>query len=232
MANLIIDKIMKFRILTLEVTKTANIPNGLPFRWLTHHVKEIFMALLPDIEINNSSKVEISFGPRGEEAIFDGILGVTNCFVENFDFYNFYLLSPKEQDLVILDEIQKALISICLRNSNNQVAVDSIKNTICKIIDIGVELDININKLTKTTYDKRYRFKIYRILDRTVGEAWRCHATDYNSQKEVDIWMTNVPSYINRNSYFKKAEIINNTYTIYNHLSKITFEINIEELFA
>ena len=77
---------MRFKILKIEASQAVKNQFEPPFRWMAHHVKEIYMEMLPDVVINGSQLIEIDCGPQGDEEIFDNILGSTNHFVEDFDF--------------------------------------------------------------------------------------------------------------------------------------------------
>ena len=128
-------KTMKLNILTMENSEMAraNIPpNVLPFRWLAHHVSEIFLMLLPKIDMNGSSKISVIFGQRGQEVAFDNVFGVTNYFIEDFDFKTFYSLSSHEQELTLLTELTKALLFIANRKEENKIISDLITATAYK----------------------------------------------------------------------------------------------------
>ncbi|SCW74044.1 hypothetical protein SAMN04487970_103766 [Paenibacillus tianmuensis] len=127
---------MKSNLLTLESTELADIPqNVLPFRHVVYHIKELFMTFLPPIEINNSSKVEISFGPRGDESIFDGVLGVTNIFIEDFNFNNFYKLDKSKQEKEVLKIIVDSLCELSLRRNEDTSIINTIKMAANKVIE-------------------------------------------------------------------------------------------------
>ena len=219
-----IDK-MKFKILTLETTKLANIPNELlPFRWVTHHVKEIFMALLPNIEINGSSKIEISFGSRGDEVIFDNVLGVTNFFIEDFDFLKFYSLTKNKQDIIIIEAIKDSLLAINKSQGNDLSVVNAIIMTANDVIHSDFKLQIPINRLGKKSSDKNYEVSVIRNLSAEVGEAWSCLIKNKKTNLISEKWITKVPDYLDRIDYFKTAEIKKDVYTIFNSFGKQVFQ--------
>lgn len=106
---------MSLKILTLQESDEAALTMGVRIRHLSHHITQIFMELLPKIDINGSSKIVVSLGPRGDEDLFDNVLGSTNIFVERFDFKNFLSLSRLNQDIELLEELRRALIVIATK---------------------------------------------------------------------------------------------------------------------
>ena len=220
---------MKLRTLTMEDSEmaTANTPpNVLPFRWLTHHVSEIYLMLLPKIEINGSSKISIIFGQIGQEVAFDNMFGVTSYFIEDFDFKNFYSLSSHEKELVLLAELKKSLLLIANRKKENKFISDLITATADEVIRSGFNLQIPIKKLEKNSADRRFKMIVHRILNANVGEAWRCTIIDKSVSTETEMWMTEVPDYLDRTDYYKRAEVKGNVYMIFDNLGRLTFQTN------
>ncbi len=81
---------MNLSMLILQESDAAALNESICIRHLGHHITQIFMTLLPKVNINGSSKIVVSLGPRGDEDVFDNVLGVTNIFIEDFDFKLFY----------------------------------------------------------------------------------------------------------------------------------------------
>lgn len=221
---------MKLKTLILQESEAAKKQKRqIPFRWLTHHLSEIYVSLLPDININNSSKITIEFGQQGDEVAFDAMFGCTNVFVEDFDFNKFYSSSPQERNMMLLDEITESLIAIYKRKGENTVDIQSIISTAEKVIETGFCLDTVIKKLQKTTKDKKQKIEIHRILNSEVGEAWKCLVmSDKDSFLLAEKWMTDVPDYLDRTDFFKNAEIKDGFYTIFNALGQAVFQIKID----
>ncbi|WP_218171930.1 hypothetical protein [Pseudomonas yamanorum] len=89
---------MNLNILILQESDEAALNEGIRIRHLGHHITQIFMTLLPKVNINGSSKIVVSLGPRGDEDLFDNVLGVTNIFIEDFDLKHFLSLDRLSQD--------------------------------------------------------------------------------------------------------------------------------------
>jgi hypothetical protein len=220
---------MNLNTLILQESEGIKISKDkIPFRWLTHHVSEIYINLLPKININNSSKIVIEFGAPGiNEYVVDSVLGCSNIFIENFDFDKFYSLSTHERNLVLINEIKNNLISIYQRRNSNIQDVQSIISTADKVIETGFNLDIKISKLQKTTEDKTKKIEIHRILNSVVGEAWKCVVLNRKDSSIKEKWMTEVPDFLDRTDFFKKSKIQNNFYMIYGNTDRVTFKIEI-----
>ncbi|MGY2373663.1 hypothetical protein ACW9IB_04080 [Pseudomonas sp. SDO524_S393] len=213
---------MNLNLLTLQESDISAKRDGIRVRQLSHHITQIFMELLPKIEINGSSKIVVSLGPRGDEDLFDNVLGVTNIFIENFDFDNFLSMNRVNQDKQLLEELRQALIAIATKREKNSTTVNIINSTADAVLQSHFELETQIKKLSKSSKDKKRKFSVYRIFNSAVGEGWYCK--EDSNQKEKT-WMHELPSFIDRQDFFKTAEINENGYHVKNRLGKITFEI-------
>jgi hypothetical protein len=67
---------------------------------------------------------------------------------------------------------------------------------------------------------------VHRILNANVGEAWRCTIIDKSVSTETEMWMTEVPDYLDRTDYYKRAEVKGNVYMIFDNLGCLTFQTN------
>ena len=78
---------MKLNKLILQESEMArkNNTNSEPFRWMAHHVAEIYIYLLPKININESSKITLEFGASTpNDVFFDAILGCLDIKTSSF----------------------------------------------------------------------------------------------------------------------------------------------------
>lgn len=213
---------MNLSLLTLQESEISASRDCIRIRQLSHHITQIFMSLLPKIKINGSSKIVVSLGPRGDEDLFDNVLGVTNIFVENFDFDKFLSMDRVNQEKILLEELRQALIAIATKKEKNPTTVDIINSTAEAVLQCHFEQETPIKKLSKSSQDKKRKFNVYRTLSAAVGEGWYCK--EDSTQKEK-IWMHELPSFIDRRDLFKTAEINENGYHIKNRLGKIIFEV-------
>lgn len=181
------------------------------------------MALLPKIEINGSSKIVVSLGPRGDEDLFDNVLGVTNIFVEHFDFKKLLTLDRFNQDKQLLEELRQALVAIATKKESNSKVVDVINSTAEAVLKTHFELETPIKKLSKSSKNKKHKINVYRILNAAVGEGWYCEEQSEITNK---IWMHELPGFIDRSDLFKSAEINETSYQIKNRMGKVVFEVS------
>ncbi|PBI92396.1 hypothetical protein BSF41_08780 [Flavobacterium sp. ACN2] len=222
---------MKFKLLTLEVTSLADLPaNAIPFRFKVYFIKEIFMAFLPAIEINNSSKIEITFGPKGNDNEFDGALGCTNVYIEDFNFKEFYNYNLEKQQNEILEIIVFQLIKLIEKQGKNFVLTDIIRETAKRVIESKFDLKISIKRLSKITPNKLYKINVYRCLNAKVGESWICEKENRKNKLIMESLMTKVPGFLYRRDFFKVAQISNTGYIVYNRFEIAVFNLNLQEL--
>ncbi|WP_141674146.1 hypothetical protein [Gilliamella sp. wkB112] len=223
---------MNFNLLTIETSKQASIPvKVLPFRYMAYYIKEIYMALLPKININNSSKIEIIFGAKSEDDVeWDNMLGVTSIFVEDFDFKSFYSIPSSAQELTILNYIDIKLQEIVSRTSNQAHTIELIKETSKKVVETNFALKILIKKLSKGLFNRKYNINIYRILNREVGEGWLLEVIDKKESIIYKEWLEETPNYLDRRDYYGKALLQSNTYVIFNKLGQKTFSVDLSFL--
>ena len=217
-----------FTLLALEQTRESFTKKEPLFRWKVYHVKELFMAFLPKMEINNSSKIQLNFGIKGDEYEVNSVLGVTNTFVEGFDFEAFNELDIREQEFLILNIIVDKLCEISQRNGVNIEKINIIKETSSKVVEVNFDLTLHIKRLSKRSPNREYTVNVYRCLNSSCGESWRCDIKNNKSGEVVQKWMTKIPDYIYMNDFFKRVEITNTEYVIYNSFSEIEFQTSLE----
>lgn len=215
---------MSLKILTLQESDEAALTTGVRIRHLSHHITQIFMEFLPKIDINGSSKIVVSLGPRGDEDLFDNVLGSTNIFVESFDFKKFLSLNRRSQDIELLEELRRALIAIATKRESNDAIVEQINQTAEKVLKTNFQLETPVKKLSKTSKNKKHKINIFKVLNAEVGESWYCQDQIFPKNK---IWMHELPGFIDRSDFFKTAELVENSYLIKNRLGKIVFELPI-----
>jgi hypothetical protein len=221
---------MKFSILTLQASEETKIPkNVLPFNWTIHHVKEIYLKVFPkNIEVNNSSKIAIIYGPQGDEPVFDNVLGVTSYFVEDFNFDAFYKLNDNDRENMILESINNVIIDITKRTTKDKNIINEIENAATKVKENKFNMEIEVSKLSKITFDKKYKINIYRVLNKEVGESWKYKKIDRKTKTVVEEnWLKEIPDYLDKTDYYKKAEINEKEYIIYDNLNRVTYKMKI-----
>ncbi|WP_295522003.1 hypothetical protein [uncultured Stenotrophomonas sp.] len=209
---------MKLRHLDLGTTRLAVQPRGAePFRRTAHHVAKVFMALLPSIELNGSSKVMIGFGPRGDEALFDGALGVTSRCIEDFDFSRFDALDARGKEQALLDVVTSTLLSL----PGADTAKGKIEAARVLTLESGFTSRMLVRKLSQRSASHAVR--VHRVLGRAVGESWYCEVTDRSNGNRLEVAMGDVPGYLDRREFFASSRLDGDVFTVFSRLKRETF---------
>lgn len=164
---------MTFRHLDLHLTGLAvQAPDAAPFRHTAHHVAEVFMAFLPRIKLNRSSKIAIGFGPRGDEDIFDSVLGVTSRYIEDFDVARFDALDARGKEEALLEAFTGVLCTL----PGADAAREHIEAARVQTLESGFTRRILVKKLSQRS--GAHAVCVYRVLGRECGETWYCELAD------------------------------------------------------
>ncbi len=223
---------MKFRHLDINKSNISfDGKDNKPFRFYCYHIAEMFMELLPLIEINNSSKIAIVFGKKDKfDTEFDGIDGVTSVFVENFDFNYFYNSNKEEQNHIILENIKNTLVEIYKRRGKDVSVIKMIEETANKLIECNFNLKIPIKRLSKSSKDRKYKINVYRVLNNEIGEGGLCEVYNKSENKTYETWLTNNPSFVDIKELFRKVSIDDELFTIFTRFDKIVSQIEYREI--
>lgn len=219
---------MYLTLLVLQGSDAAVVPQGARIRQLGHHITQMFMALLPKVEIGGSGKIVVSLGPRGDQAVFDNVLGVTNIFVEDFDFTHFSSLDRSSQDRRLLDALRGALVAIAARSDGNGEVVTLIDCTADAISNAGLQLLVPIKRLAKRSQDGQ-RVAVFKLLRSDVGEGWYCEVASQGDAEAERVWMHEVPGFIDRRDLFKSAELGEGAYRVRDRLGHVTFQMRLRD---
>jgi len=220
---------MYLTLLVLQESEAAVVPQGACIRRLSHHITQMFMALLPKVQIGGASKIVVSLGPRGDAAVFDNVLGVTNIFVEDFDFAHFLALDRPSQDMRLLDALRGALVAIAARSGGNGEVVKLIDSTADAISNAGSQLLVPIKRLAKRSQDGQWNVAVFKLLRSDVGEGWYCEVASQGDAKAERVWMHEVPGFIDRRDLFKSAELGEGAYRVRNRLGHVAFEMQLRD---
>lgn len=137
------------------------------------------------------------------------------------------LLSPEQEEEYILTIIECALVDIAKRSNADALTIKEIQNTSRIIRESGFYYEKKIDRLCKSSADRRYRAEIYRCLGREIGEAWRLQVTKKGGE-DYTTWITAVPDYLDRTDFFKKSKWEEDIFQIEDNLGVQTFSIKIE----
>lgn len=220
---------MRFRELRIEASKRISdhgiIEPGYSFRSTTHHVREIFTALLPSSYVLDGSSVfQITCGPRGEESQYRQCLGSSEYYVEDFEFSSYAKADPAGRERMILATVERALSDIATRaNADSSV----VKTTAAAVLEHNFQLTTEIKKLRKGLGTSGNKLQVYRSLASEFGEAWYARITDRHGSLLAEREMNKKPDSLDRRDYFKAAELIEGSYVVRDHLGKETFRLDV-----
>ncbi len=179
---------MRLRDLVIQESRLAATPDGEPFRWTTHHVAEVFLALLPkQFVLDGSVKVQITCGPRGDEPKCQQMLGSTEYFNEGFDFNFYYDQPPCDRQEVILRLIEDSFIDIMSYCDPLEGTRFQLRDTVAAVREHDFALSIPSHKLSRSAPGRKVRVNVFRNLSHELGEVWSIRvvgATNRSSMKD------------------------------------------------
>lgn len=217
---------MKLTMLAVEAATDMSTPNGLPFRWSAHHVREGVLALLPrGLDVDGSSKIQITCAPgRARSRQYWQALGASEYVVEDVDFGRLAGLPSRERDICLLGLIEGALIDLAGRHHRGHAVETAIREACEALRRQDFRLDLPVPRLAKSSRDRTARARVVRCLNRDAGEAWRVEITT-NSGAEPDIrWMTERPHYLDMRDVFARSEWAQGRFIVRDRLGRITYE--------
>lgn len=220
---------MYLSMLAIEASDGAQVPEGLVFRWAAHHVKEVYLALMPKkFVLDGSSKVQITCGPKGAELQYQQVLGASNYYAE-LDFALFNRVLPTERDEMALGVLEASLIAMgrCQRDWSD--TKESVVNaTAAMVRERDFRLCLPVRKLSKTL-PRKCKIDVYRNLSREDGEAWSCEIRDKEKVIHKE-WLGKRPNYLNRTDFYKRSGIVGSLFQIQCRLGIVVFELDVGKI--
>ncbi len=175
------------------------------------------MAFLPDIELNRSSKIAIGFGPRGEDEIFDGMLGTTSRYVEDFDFARFEALDAHGKDEALLEALTDVLLSL----PGADTVREHIEAARVQTLESGFTHRALVKKLSQRS--TTHAVRVHRVLGRACGETWYCEIIDRSNGSRVEVPMGDTPGYLDRREFFASSRLDDGAFTVFSRLKRESF---------
>ncbi|THJ31585.1 hypothetical protein E8K88_14830 [Lampropedia aestuarii] len=217
---------MKISTFAIEAAKNAREASEKPFRWSAHHVKELIFFYLKGVDLDGSSKIQLTFGePEENELVYSKILNASNYYIVDFDKKAYDKLSEKEREMYVLKESIIALKAIAELNQRVDV-VGFLSEVEKKIIDSDFYLLVHVKKLDKIHKIKNIKYKVNRVINREVGEGWQC-IVDVNGEVRK-LWMHKIPHFLDMTEVFKRSDCSSQKYSIYDRLGKERFFVTHE----
>jgi hypothetical protein len=199
------------------------------FHLTGHHVKELLLHFLPhDYVLDGSSKFCAIFGPKPQgEKEWSTLLGVTVCYVENFDVEQYKRQSIATQQETILVELTNAMIRVARASDVNfaaiQKAADAVRNS-------NFYSEMLIKKLSRKTKDRKFHVEVFRRLGSGIGETWEMRVSDAKGHLLGTEQITESPGHLDRTSHFSRSQWIDNVFQILDtRLQRVQYEFNISK---
>lgn len=203
-----------------------------PVIFQTHHITEIFMSFLPQIDLDGSQKIVILFQdkPEGYENryICHKAFHVSEYYVDEFSLKQLNNLKPEDANMFFLDIIVEALSNIATESNARQEIIEIIKQTAEKVVNCNFELTLSINKLSKT-YQKQYKAIVYRQLNKS-GELWYVEIENLRSRNKVKYDIMKKPTHVSLVDYYKRSLWEEGGFIILDRLNNISATINANQI--
>lgn len=218
--------------LNMIAIETAHgLPKRVPlFRWTAHHVKEIFLAMLPHkFNLDGSGKVQITCGPRHDEPQYHQVLGTSNYFKEDFDFVAYYAMKPTQREEAILKLIQECFTDIARRHGQHENEAHI--SPTCEAVRLSqFRLALDVKKLSRRFRSAKIKIWIRRVLSRDEGESWRCDVIHQAKGLLYSEWLGEHPSYLYGAGLYKQSRLDGFDFEIRDALGKVRYQLNLRNI--
>ena len=174
------------------------------FRPTGHHVCELLLHYIGrDFILDGSSKFSATFGQRPDyDEPFHTVLGVTSYYVEDFDVANHMTRPIEEQQEAILTELVNVMTHAARSAGSDP---DVISNAAAEVRNRDFSSEISVEKLWKSTKDRKLRVQVYRCLGPWIGEVWEARVCARDGTVLGIEPITDNPSSLDRTDQFSKS---------------------------
>ncbi|WP_145046558.1 hypothetical protein [Paenibacillus xylanexedens] len=215
---------MKLKKIILEGdSKYEKVNQLFPIRWKSHHVTELFMELLPEIELDGNKQLTIlaTRNRRENAKKYNNYkaFNASSYYLEEEQIKTLELLkNPEDVERFVLGIIEEVLVDIINIVGEDEEKISAIKDTTKKVMESEFSLKKKINTLSKKSKIGKYKADVFRCLNRVFGEVWCVELENGLSGKTRVEWLTSKPDYLDRRDYFKKSKWEENKFIITNKL--------------
>lgn len=195
------------------------------FRATVYHVKEIFLYFLPkNVCIDGSSKFQITLCVGQSDFESRTLLGSTEFRVSYFDFDEYFSLSPQDQETQIVSLIRATFLSYC---GQCAPAIPQVELALNKAAEVGYKLRYEVAKLRKSCTPRKLRVRVYRIVSGKVGETWWAEVERSGDViAAIEMYKS---AFSNLIDYYKRAQIADGWYIIYDGTGRVSFSTDLRE---
>lgn len=201
---------MVLRILDVEASPLAEVPEGMVFRWTMHHVKELFLENLPPkYVLDGSEAVRITCGPRGSDPHYAQVLGASNVFLEDFDFQGYGQVTGRTRELLAIGSIERALCDVAAIVGTGSGPITEAAGAV-KGSDFRMSKEIP--RLRCVIPGTRMRVVAVRNLSEQDGELWSARVYDSSRKVAAERPIGDRPNYVEMGRIIRK--LVADGYTV------------------
>jgi hypothetical protein len=217
---------MYLREIRIRATNPKELNYEPPFEWTLHHVREIYVALLPPkFTLDGSSLLQIFCGQIDETLKHPSVLGIRNYYIGEFDFGAYYKLNTTGKEEVIIKLIEFSILGVA-SELNLDIDTNKLTETSEYVRKSNCSLKLYSKKLSRIHAKSKLKVSIFRNLSSEYGEAWSFELSRKDNTLAKD-FIDKEPWYFNRRDYFKKSSWEDTFFVIRNHLDEEVFRFDI-----
>ncbi len=191
-----------------------------------HHVRALLLHFLPSaFVLDGSSKFSVVFGEKPAHVPRYGqMLGVSVYYVEHFDMVEYMARPRAEQQEIVLAEISKAMLEV---SRTSGADVTPIGLAAAAVRASAFHCDIAVNKLSRSSKDRKLRVDVVRRLDPALGEAWEAVISN-GTGAVLGVAQIKEPGCLDRTSHFSKSQWRGDIFQIlYGRLNEVQYELDV-----
>lgn len=222
---------MRLNMLLIEGNREYEKMNDvIPIRARTHYLTEQFLYFFSKIDLDGNSKLVICFEEKPKDKkkyLRDEYFHVSIFYVDKDVLEQFKILEKNEFDEYFLAIIVDACSYIARMNGKDKEVMDRIEQAANMIRANKFDFIILQKKLSKVSQDKRFRAKVYRILN-CLGELWYVEIEDKKSKNITRYELMDQYTNISKEDFYKKASWQDSKYILKDRLDRETAIIEVK----
>jgi len=222
---------MYLRDISVGASESAVMPRGKTvrdFNRSTHHVQEIFLALMPErYSVDGTGKINIDIGPRGDEDQYVRLLDVSVYHYEDFDFHNYFLSDANARSEMILEVLERSLLAIAKRF---KASTGPIRSAAKGTRSSSFQLTSFLPKLSKSTPSRALSLNVFRRIGAD-GENWGIEVRDRSGTLLKTLSIAKRIRYVKSRMSYRKSRWTAKGFEILDGLGNVTYRYDAAMLF-
>jgi len=225
----------RLRVVRVEASDLVSdhgmVAPGFLFRHTTHHVVKMFEAFIArDFTLDGSSVVQLTLGERRDiDPAHIQVLGVTESYVEAFDFAAYYAMSSARREEWILELIEDRLLHIASMHGADPAPI---RDAAAAVRRHGFMLEIERPKLARSLPGRRGRVRVYRQLASSCAERWLARLVDQTGHLVHEV-VLKAGGPVDLRGHFHHSEVVLDSFVLKDDLDRLSISISrLSELVA